>query len=245
MALSSTNTYRRLHSGIPGDIDFYRRTCEGAARVLELGCGWGRITRHLSRTAKSVVGLDQEGAFLEEARDTIQGATFIAGDMASFALPQLYDRIVIPYNAVYCLGGSEGLLSCLQCVKRHLAPTGELWFDCYPCDDFHAAALSEEIPPDDEEPVLSFFEAGEHYDVLESTEIDVHAQLLTVTYTVVNRAKTIVLETTLEHHYLLLPQITQALDQAGLSLLVIAGSFSGAPPDEDPEQIIVGAGHDN
>ena len=36
--------YSLLHlNGFPGDTDFYRRECAGAARVLELGAGDGRI----------------------------------------------------------------------------------------------------------------------------------------------------------------------------------------------------------
>jgi ubiquinone/menaquinone biosynthesis C-methylase UbiE len=37
-------------------------------RVLDVGCGWGRLTLALAPAAKWVVGLDREGGQIEEAR---------------------------------------------------------------------------------------------------------------------------------------------------------------------------------
>ena len=40
----------------------------GGKRVLDLGCGWGRLSLLLAPSAANVVGLDREGALIREAR---------------------------------------------------------------------------------------------------------------------------------------------------------------------------------
>jgi SAM-dependent methyltransferase len=50
--------YALVHRGNAGDVDFYVRACAGAARVLELGCGTGRVLRAVAEVAGHVTGLD-------------------------------------------------------------------------------------------------------------------------------------------------------------------------------------------
>ena len=46
----------------------------GRLRVLDVGCGWGRLTLALAPAAKWVVGLDRERELIEEARRCADGA---------------------------------------------------------------------------------------------------------------------------------------------------------------------------
>ncbi|HET7874197.1 MAG TPA: class I SAM-dependent methyltransferase [Methylomirabilota bacterium] len=41
----------------------------GGKRVLDLGCGWGRLSLWLARQCAHVVGLDRDGAMIREARE--------------------------------------------------------------------------------------------------------------------------------------------------------------------------------
>jgi ubiquinone/menaquinone biosynthesis C-methylase UbiE len=50
------------------------------ARTLDVACGTGFLTRHLPG---EIVGLDQSGAMLEEARRQAPNATFVQGDALS------------------------------------------------------------------------------------------------------------------------------------------------------------------
>ena len=54
------------------------------ARVLDVGCGTGFMTRHLKG---EVVGLDQSAAMLRIAQGRVPGATFVRGDALSLPFP--------------------------------------------------------------------------------------------------------------------------------------------------------------
>jgi ubiquinone/menaquinone biosynthesis C-methylase UbiE len=56
-------------SGIsPRFLDLLAQEDLDAKRVLDLGCGWGRLSLAMARTAGSVVGLDREAAAIRSAR---------------------------------------------------------------------------------------------------------------------------------------------------------------------------------
>jgi ubiquinone/menaquinone biosynthesis C-methylase UbiE len=62
------------------------------ARVLDVACGTGFLTRHLRG---EVVGLDQSEAMLRIARDRVPTATFLRGDALTLPFPdKSFERIV-------------------------------------------------------------------------------------------------------------------------------------------------------
>jgi SAM-dependent methyltransferase len=84
--------------GLPGS---------GWARCVELGCGVGRVTRHLSGFAAEVVGLDVSAPHLDLARAHLaaEGVGNVVlvhvADPATLVLPAcdlLYSRIVLQHN---------------------------------------------------------------------------------------------------------------------------------------------------
>jgi ubiquinone/menaquinone biosynthesis C-methylase UbiE len=68
------------------------------ARTLDVACGTGFLTRHLRG---EVVGLDQSGAMLERARETVPDATFVEGDALELPFAEgEFDRLFASY--FYC-----------------------------------------------------------------------------------------------------------------------------------------------
>lgn len=58
--------------------------------VLELGCGDGRTTRHVARTARSVVGVDPDAEAISRARsagERRKRVEFLADNAVSLELP--------------------------------------------------------------------------------------------------------------------------------------------------------------
>lgn len=112
-------------------------------RVLDLGCGTGRITFPIAlhgmtqRSDLRVVGLDVSVAFLDRARARLLSAhpsalgavTFVEGDMAGFALEDRFDLIIIGYNNLSYLIEPDQRLACFTAARRHLAEGGRVAID--------------------------------------------------------------------------------------------------------------------
>lgn len=126
-------TYDVSVSDWPGEIDFYKRlAAESHARgegVLELACGTGRVAIRLAQEGVDVVGLDLSRPMLEVAREKamdITNARWIEGDMRSFNLAERFGLIIIPGHAFQNLITPQDQIACLEAVRRHLTPEGQL-----------------------------------------------------------------------------------------------------------------------
>jgi len=120
-------------SGGPSDQFYLEEARRSGGRVLELGCGSGRLTIPIAQAGVDIVGLDLSKPMLERARakasDTGVKVEFIEADMRSFELPDKFAAILIPGNSLLHLVSIDDLKQCLMCVRRHLAPRGRLIFD--------------------------------------------------------------------------------------------------------------------
>lgn len=252
-APSAEEFYRKLHTGTPGDVDFYSRLVDGSAHVLELGCGFGRLTRPLAEKCRAITGVDKDPVFCAAAKALLAGfphARIVQHDLEvpwpTDSVPEKYDRVIAPYNLLYALGGASGVVTALKFVRESLAIDGEFWADIYPVDDMHAAFLAGETPPDDDdEPVGEFDWENERYPVLERSTLDLERQHLDVDYQAVDPKdrKSVLIESSLRHDYLLLEQIDALLQDAGLEIALLLGGFDGRPYDEDAEQLVLCARH--
>ena len=109
MAISPQERHRLLlheavHRGTPGDLEFYAGECLPEHRILELGCGTGRILGALPRGSVRV-GLDRDGPKLQLGRERWPHVEFLRGDACSFSLGARFDRVLIPFNTLFALGG--------------------------------------------------------------------------------------------------------------------------------------------
>ncbi len=77
-------------------------------RVLELGCGYGRIARRLAHVARRVVGIDTAGDSLELARrqDQAEGrCEFVCMDAIDLQFPDgAFDAVVCLQNGICAFG---------------------------------------------------------------------------------------------------------------------------------------------
>jgi len=97
----------------------------GVRRVLDAGCGTGRVAIELSRRGLDVVGVDLDPAMLAAARAKAPGIEWIEGDLASVTLHACFDAVVMAGNVmVFVTPGTEGTV--LATAARHLVPGGLL-----------------------------------------------------------------------------------------------------------------------
>lgn len=257
-SLAEAELYRLLHVGNPGDLAFYARACESSKgrRVLECGSGFGRLSFHLADLGYLVLGIesdhDKYTASMEARAKRSQYPAppdFMLADFRALVLPQRFDRVLIPYNTLWALGGRNGIRQALLRAHQHLREEGELWFDVYPLDDFHRAILEGELD-DDEAPselVLETTHEGAAIQVFETTSIFIEDQSLLVRYSAYERTGHEALPAnspeigglTIRHDYLLLDQIWELLEEIGFSIAGLFGNFDGAPEEDPPAHIIV------
>ncbi len=109
------------------DIQFYQDHCKKGSRILELGCGTGRISRALSSCGCPVTGLDISFFMLLQARKQSRNPPwYVCMDMTKMSLNMLYDHILIPYNTLNLLKEISAITRCLQQAKTYLEPGGSL-----------------------------------------------------------------------------------------------------------------------
>ena len=114
------------------DIPFYlERLPYPGARVLELGCGTGRVSIPLARHCGFLHGVDLSMAMLEECRSKIQESglgddriTVSKADIADFDLEARFDLIIAPFRVMQNLETDAQLSGLFQGIRRHLSEGG-------------------------------------------------------------------------------------------------------------------------
>ncbi|MBU0943458.1 MAG: class I SAM-dependent methyltransferase [Proteobacteria bacterium] len=119
-------------AGFVQDIGFYRSHCAQGSRVLELGCGTGRISQALASSGCHVTGLDFSPPMLAHAqRHKTSTPLYVCMDMTRMAFNLQFDHILIPYNTLNLLRDESAIRSCLRQVHDLLQPRGTLLFQLY------------------------------------------------------------------------------------------------------------------
>jgi SAM-dependent methyltransferase len=101
------------------------------SRILDAGCGTGRVGGHLARAGHQVVGVDLDPHLIEVARAEQPGARWEVGNLAELDLreedgtPMLFDLQVSAGNVLTFLAGAERRPA-LTALAAHLAPEGRL-----------------------------------------------------------------------------------------------------------------------
>ncbi|MEV6558574.1 class I SAM-dependent methyltransferase [Nocardia sp. NPDC051756] len=103
---------------------------ERGSRVLDAGCGPGRVGGYLHRVGHVVVGVDVDPVLIAAAEQDYPGPTWIVGDLAELDLPSR--GIAADFDVVVCAGNVMTFVapSTRQAVlagfARHLAPSGRV-----------------------------------------------------------------------------------------------------------------------
>lgn len=111
------------------DIPFYLTALPAASNILELGCGSGRVSRHLAGAGHVVTGVDLSEPMLHHARShQTKGVRYVCMDMQQLAFRHRFDAIVIPYNTINLLSLPGAIAKLFATCKALLVPQGRLLF---------------------------------------------------------------------------------------------------------------------
>lgn len=108
----------------------YREALSG--RVLEIGCGAGRVLGYLLELGAEAYGIDVSARMVSYCRERYPAATVVVGDMANLpaGLEGPFDAIFGSYNVIDVLD-DPGRRALLAELRERLAPTGLLIFSSH------------------------------------------------------------------------------------------------------------------
>lgn len=115
--------------GVHGEADLVEALLRehGGSRVLDAGCGTGRVAIELAGRGFSVVGVDADAGMLDTARTKAPELSWVKADLSApgSAVTGQFDLIVLAGNVMIFLApGTEGEV--VSGLTRHLAPGGLL-----------------------------------------------------------------------------------------------------------------------
>ena len=238
--------YALTHRGNPGDVEHYVALCRGASSVLELGSGYGRVLRALAEPRRSVFGLELDPHLLRLGRQAVaalpatrqRSVTVVQGDMQRIDLGRRFERVLLPYNALYCLLTPRAVERCFRAVRAALEPGGVFAFDVWNADRLG----EDELSPSDEARALAAFEhAGRRWVVFESCRRARGTGRLDVTYTYVPSGRAARRSQVVRQRYYHSAELFELLEGAGFALETKLGSFGGARFTERAPRLVVTA----
>ncbi len=123
------------------------------ARILDAGCGPGRVGGHLALLGHDVTGVDLDPELIAAAVADHPGPEWLVGDLSELSLPGP------PFDAIVCAGNvmtfaaPDTRVDILRRFSAHLAPTGRaaIGFGAargYPFDEFLADVTTAGLTPD-------------------------------------------------------------------------------------------------
>lgn len=110
---------------VHGEATFVESLVPPPARVLDAGCGTGRVAIRLTERGYDVVGVDVDQAMLDVARADAPDLDWRQGDLATFDLGETFDVAVLAGNIVPFLEPGT-LTSAAERLAAHLDEAGVL-----------------------------------------------------------------------------------------------------------------------
>lgn len=221
------------------EIDFVESALDlpSGARVLDVGCGFGRHSVELAKRGYEVVGIDPSTAMIAAAqarvltqgtaRETAVSPQFKQAHAETFVAKQ-------PFNAAICLFTTLGQISAqgdnsglVQRVYDALLPGG--WFVVeVPQRETAVRQLKTEEQ----------FGAGERYTAV-TRQYDAADKTVTEYFQLVAPEST--RNYTLRYHLYSQSELVGLLQQAGFTVQGVSGNYEGTPlVDEHPIMLMVG-----
>lgn len=119
------------------DISFYTHYIQDGYRILDVGCGTGRVTLALAHLPIAITGIDYSQPMLNIFKEKLKSIEPTAkieihfANMVRFDLNEKFDLIIFPFRVFQALTSIEDKNSCLQTTKNHLAENGRIIINAF------------------------------------------------------------------------------------------------------------------
>lgn len=131
------------HRNFNEDIRFYKKFIKSGMKVLDIGCGTGRVALALLQEDIQIVGIDLSGSMLEIFKEKLSAlhndaknkVKIIQADMTHFDLKEKFDLILFPFRVFQALTTNQQRDKCLENVKNHLGNDGKIIINAFDPDN--------------------------------------------------------------------------------------------------------------
>jgi ubiquinone/menaquinone biosynthesis C-methylase UbiE len=216
------------------DVEFWTRLAVAQeGRVLELGCGTGRLTVPLAKAGAAIVGVDRSAPMLARGRYRLRRARLsharlVRGDirLLPFRSKPGFSLVMAPYGMLQSLTRERDLRQTLESVARVLRKGGLLGVDLVP-DLPRWSEYRRRVS-------LHGQKGKSHVRLIESVTQDRHRRLTHFEQEYVEsrgRART-VSRFALTFRTLSVPQMRRRLEAAGFTIEAVLGDYDGGPWDK-------------
>ena len=216
------------------DVAFWRRLAAAqAGRVLELGCGTGRITLPVARTGARVVGIDRSQPMLAKGKGRLRRAglkngSLLLGDIRElpFRRRSGFSLVMAPYGILQSLTRETDLRAAIASVGRVLSRGALFVVDLVP--DLPRWAEYQRHPS-----LTGRRGRGTRLTLIESVRQDRRRGLTTFDHEYVEwkRRKKQVHRFSLTFRTLSVPQMARRLEAGGFKVRAVLGDYRGGPWD--------------
>lgn len=234
------------------DVPFYVaeavRAARDGGRVLELGCGTGRILLPVARAGVSVAGLDGSRAMLARCREKLaaepapvrERVTLAEGDVRDFALGERFALVTAPFRILQHILRIEDQLRVLDAIARHLAPGGHLVFDVF--NPSFRALLGHDGAEHEEAPALRLPDGRRFrraYRIPRVRWVDQVSETELIYYVSTDAGGTARHVQSFEMRWYLHAELVNLLARAGFAIADVYGDFArGTLTDASPEIVV-------
>lgn len=115
--------------GIPALESLFFPHVPPGARLLDVCCGSGHLTRELAARGYRVTGIDNSPGLLTFARREVPAARFVQADVRNFRLDQTFDGALSTFDSMNHLLTIEDLAAAFASVHAALEPGTRFVFD--------------------------------------------------------------------------------------------------------------------
>jgi SAM-dependent methyltransferase len=221
------------------DIAFWRRLASGAdGRVLELGCGTGRVSLPLARAGVRLVGVDRSAPMLARAVRLLRSTRAIHFARADITALPFADRsfamVLAPYGMLQSLLTDRDLSRAIASTARVLRPGGVFGIDVVP-DVPRWREYRNRVQ------LRGRTEGGAHLTLVESVRQERTRGLTIFEQCYLERRRGGVREHRFELTFrtLSIRELTARLERAGFAIETVLGDYRGRPWDERAEVWII------
>lgn len=226
--------YDACHAYRVDDLALWTSLVTPGMRVLELGCGTGRVAIPMARAGAIVTGVDASPSMLDRARAKSGDVEWVLADIRTFALGRAdYALAVLAFNTINVLVERADTIACLARAREHLAPGGRIVVDA-------AVPLVAKLASSTTDEHVASYRVGEvAVKVTGRRTFDMARQLRRLELTIQASDRVEPEHDVLETHVAFPWEVALLVERAGFHVAAVYGDYARGPLVATSSQCIV------